>query len=100
MSQLTYGVHMRVIDKPFTVNCILFLCFYPADAEVISIDACVREPNGIIVGVTLIKNSEPKEVFFNLYGVKCDPEAPFSWDKVAGMGQLRLYIFEMKLCIV
>ena len=26
-----------------------------ADAEVISIDAVVREPNGVIVGVTLVK---------------------------------------------
>ena len=51
----------------------------------ISIDACVREPSGLIVGVTLVKtNSEQKEVYFNLYGVHCDPTAPFSWDKIAG----------------
>ena len=57
-----------------------------ADAEVISIDAFVREPNGLIVGVTLVKtNSEPKEVYFNLYGVHCDPTSPFSWDKIAGV---------------
>ncbi len=73
--------------------------FLTADAEVISIDACVREPNGIIVGVTLIKNSEPKEVFFNLYGVKCDPEAPFSWDKVAGdMYSLLAFSFSKRRC--
>ena len=73
-----------------TTNVLLSPFIFAADAEVISIDACVREPNGIIVGVTLIKNSEPKEIFFNLYGVKCDPEAPFSWDKVAGAVVMRL----------
>lgn len=81
-----FGSIVVWIDYNFasTRNHYFFHFIFAADAEVISIDACVREPNGIIVGVTLIKNSEPKEIFFNLYGVKCDPEAPFSWDKVAG----------------
>lgn len=33
----------------------LVYVFCAADAEVISIDAVVREPNGVIVGVTLVK---------------------------------------------
>jgi len=45
----------------------------------------VKEPKGLIFGVTLVKrDSEPKEIFFNLYGIHCDPSEPFQWEKIAG----------------
>jgi hypothetical protein len=64
--------------------------YIPADAEVISIDAFVKKPNGVIFGVTLVKrDSDPKEFYFNLYGLHCLPSAPFRWDKVAEDWQAR-----------
>ena len=72
------------------------------DAEVISVDAITKEQGGVIVGVTLVKvcctrtlsdhmlslmmqaDSDVKEVYFNIYGIHCDPTAPFQWAKIAG----------------
>jgi hypothetical protein len=66
------------------------LIFCAADAEVISIDAFVRKPNSVIIGVTLVKrDSDPKEFYFNLYGLHSIPSAPFNWDKIAEDWQAR-----------
>ena len=62
-----------------------FVYLSPADAEVISIDALVKEPKGVVIGVTLVKtDSEPKAFYLNLYGVHCDSTAPFKWENIAG----------------
>ena len=29
-------------------------------------------------------DSDPKEVYFNLYGIHCDPSSSFQWERVAG----------------
>jgi len=30
------------------------------------------------------RDSDPKEIFLNLYGIHCDPNASFQWEKIAG----------------
>ena len=29
-------------------------------------------------------DSDVKEVYFNIYGIHCDPAAPFQWARIAG----------------
>ena len=40
--------------------------------------------NALFVITCPQKGSDPKEIYFNLYGLHCPPSAPFHWDKVAG----------------
>lgn len=35
-------------------------------------------------------DSDPKEVYFNLYGIHCDPSTPLQWEKIAGSLSLPL----------
>ena len=41
-----------------------------------------REEDGIVY--SLQRDSDPKEFYFNLYGLHSIPSAPFNWDKIAG----------------
>ena len=100
----TYIPGSYIHDVSIIKGCLIFCA---ADAEVISIDAFVRKPNSVIIGVTLVKvckgrhivwtpgryygvvyslqrDSDPKEFYFNLYGLHSIPSAPFNWDKIAG----------------
>lgn len=57
--------------------------YIPAGVEIISLDAFVIDPNGVVVGVTLIKPSKPKDVYFNVYGLHCDPNSSLNWEQIA-----------------
>ena len=81
----------------------MFKC--AVDAEVVSVDAITKEGGGVIVGVTLIKvfalcvwsdamplmictsgqaDADVKEVYFNIYGIHCEPALPVQWSRIAG----------------
>ena len=39
------------------------------------------------------RDSDPKEIFLNLYGIHCDPNAFFQWEKIAGASTILLSIY-------
>ena len=39
------------------------------------------------------RDSDPKEIFLNLYGIHCDPNAFFQWEKIAGASTILLSIW-------
>ena len=38
----------------------------------------------ILVLLLKQRDSDPKEFYFNVYGLQCVPSDPFNWDKIAG----------------
>lgn len=41
------------------------------------------------------RDSDPKEIFLNLYGIHCDPNAFFQWEKIAGASTILLSIWSI-----
>lgn len=58
--------------------------YIPTDAEIVAIDAFVRPPNGVLVGITLIKQEEMSRMqyFLNVYGSHTDPRESFDWTRL------------------
>ncbi|XP_062503224.1 KICSTOR complex protein kaptin-like [Corticium candelabrum] len=62
-------------DLPFS--------YIPTDAEIVAIDAFVRPPNGVLVGITLIKQDGMDRMqFLNVYGSHTDPKECFDWTRL------------------
>jgi hypothetical protein len=57
--------------------------YIPTDAEIVAIDAFVRPPNGVLVGITLIKQEGMSRMqFLNVYGSHTDPRDSFDWARL------------------
>ena len=46
------------------------------------------------------RDSDPKEIFLNLYGIHCDPNAFFQWEKIAGASTILLSIWTIYLLLL
>ncbi|XP_065921007.1 KICSTOR complex protein kaptin-like [Dysidea avara] len=58
--------------------------YIPAEAEIIAIDTFVKPPNSAVIGVALIKQDQnARQAFLNIYGVRVDSTASFSWTSIA-----------------